>query len=78
MNATSARFVRVAHIVTWWDRATAHEEAVNERLLDLSGFIVVSVDHAANLADTPDGLAHQFSTLITYRGFEDDKESTDE
>lgn len=65
VNATSARFVRVAHVVTWTVRDGAHEEAVNTRLADLRG-VVLSVAHSANLTETPEGENYQFSTLITY------------
>lgn len=68
MNATSARFVRVAHVVTWTARDGAHEEAVNARLADLSGKgIVVGVGHSATMTETPEGENYQFSTLITYQ-----------
>lgn len=67
MMPTPVRQVRVAHIVTWSDRREAHEHDVNARLADLSGdAIVTEVAHAANVTDTPEGLTHQFSTLIAY------------
>lgn len=69
MNATSARFVRVAHIVTWTARDGAHEQAVNARLRELDGSIVVGVDHSASMTETPEGENYQFSTLITYQDF---------
>ena len=67
MIPTPARHARVAHIVTWSDRREAHERDVNARLEDLPGDAVVTeVAHAGNVADTPEGLTHQFSTLIAY------------
>lgn len=78
MMPTPARLVRVAHIVTWSDRREAHERDVNARLEDLPGdALVTSVAHAANVADTPEGLTHQFSTLISYVRDEDQVEAED-
>lgn len=79
MNATSARFVRVAHVSTrchpWSDD---HENAVNERLGALSGSaIIVGVDHSSSTIGTSDAPVFTYSTLITYRRFEDPEEESD-
>jgi hypothetical protein len=75
-DATSAEFVRVAHVATCcvpWSRD--HEAAVNKRLAGLSGAaVVVDVGHSATMVETVDGTQYLFNTLITYRnGGEDER-----
>jgi len=76
VNATSTRVVRVAHVVTWTARDGAHEQAVNARLAHLPGS-VLDIAHSATMTETPEGENYQFSTLITYRRFEDPEEERD-